>query len=60
MRLFQWVIAFLRGEEGPTAVEYAVMLCMLLMVIFYHRHAPGTITNQTFNHPTLTSSMGDR
>jgi len=45
-------------EDGPTAVEYAVMLALLLMVIFVTVVALGTTTNQTFNHPTLTSAMG--
>ena len=49
---------FLNNEDGPTAVEYAVMLALLIMVCFVTVVALGTITNQTFNHPTLTSSMG--
>jgi pilus assembly protein Flp/PilA len=58
MRLLHLAAAFLKGQEGPTAVEYAVMLALLIMVCFVTVTALGTITNQTFNHPTLTSSMG--
>ncbi|ADB15041.1 Flp/Fap pilin component [Pirellula staleyi DSM 6068] len=28
----QWISNFLREEDGPTAVEYAVMLAMIIMV----------------------------
>ena len=48
---------FLAAEDGPTAVEYAVMLALLILVCFVTVVALGTITNSTFNHPTLTSSM---
>jgi pilus assembly protein Flp/PilA len=54
---YSTVVGFVNGEEGPTAVEYAVMLALLIMVCFVTVVALGTITNQTFNHPTLTSSM---
>ena len=30
----QWVWRFLREEDGPTAVEYAVMLALILMICF--------------------------
>lgn len=29
-----WIVAFLRDEEGPTAVEYAVMLALVITVCF--------------------------
>ena len=47
-----------RQEDGPTAVEYAVMLALILVVIFVAVIALGTTTNRTFNHPTLSSAMG--
>jgi len=30
--VFQRVLRFLASEDGPTAVEYAVMLAMIIMV----------------------------
>lgn len=29
-----WVLRFLREEDGPTAVEYAVMLALIITVCF--------------------------
>ncbi len=31
--MFRQIIRFLRDESGPTAVEYAVMLAMILMAV---------------------------
>jgi pilus assembly protein Flp/PilA len=39
---------FLRGEEGPTAVEYAVMLALIIVVCMAAVTALGTNTNATF------------
>jgi len=52
------VTRFVMAEDGPTAVEYAVMLALLIMVCFVTVVSLGTTTNKTFNHPALTSSMG--
>ena len=27
----QWIVEFLKREDGPTAVEYAVMLAMIIV-----------------------------
>jgi pilus assembly protein Flp/PilA len=32
MNSIQWVKRFLREEDGPTAVEYAVMLALFVLV----------------------------
>lgn len=32
MRLYSRFVAFLHDEQGPTAVEYAVMLALLIVV----------------------------
>ena len=29
-KLSKFVVAFVKGEDGPTAVEYAVMLAMII------------------------------
>lgn len=38
---------FLRRENGPMAVEYAVMLALVIMVCLVVIKALGTKTNQT-------------
>jgi pilus assembly protein Flp/PilA len=42
------VVAFLKAEDGPTAVEYAVMLALIIVVCLVAITALGTNTNQTF------------
>ena len=39
---------FLRREDGPTAVEYAVMLALIIVVCLVAITALGTNANQTF------------
>ena len=43
------VIRFLKVEDGPTAVEYAVMLALIIVVCLAAITAIGTNTNQTFS-----------
>jgi pilus assembly protein Flp/PilA len=39
---------FLVSEDGPTAVEYAVMLALIIVVCLTAIQAIGTNTNTTF------------
>jgi pilus assembly protein Flp/PilA len=39
---------FLRNEDGPTAVEYAVMLAMIIVVCIGAITTLGSKTNTTF------------
>jgi pilus assembly protein Flp/PilA len=39
---------FLVSEDGPTAVEYAVMLALIIVVCLTAIQAVGTNTNATF------------
>jgi pilus assembly protein Flp/PilA len=48
-KLQQWVVDFLKNEEGPTAVEYAVMLALIIVVCLTAITAIGTNTSQTFS-----------
>ena len=49
MNLFaQKVQRFLTSEDGPTAVEYAVMLALIVIVCLTAIRAIGTNANQTF------------
>jgi pilus assembly protein Flp/PilA len=40
---------FLASEDGPTAVEYAVMLALIVIVCLTAIQAIGTNANTTFN-----------
>jgi len=40
---------FLASEDGPTAVEYAVMLALIVIVCLAAIQAIGTNANTTFN-----------
>ena len=40
---------FLKSEDGPTAVEYAVMLALIIVVCLTAISAIGTNASSTFN-----------
>ena len=42
------VVNFLKREDGPTAVEYAVMLALIIVVCITAITALGTNANKTF------------
>ena len=46
---------FLRGDEGPTAVEYAVMLALILMVVIAAVALVGLNTKGLWN--TIVSQL---
>jgi pilus assembly protein Flp/PilA len=41
---------FLASEDGPTAVEYAVMLALIIIVCLTAINAVGTNAKATFNN----------
>jgi pilus assembly protein Flp/PilA len=43
------VTNFLRNEDGPTAVEYAVMLALIIVVCIAAISLLGSNANNTFN-----------
>ena len=51
---------FLASEDGPTAVEYAVMLALIVIVCLVSIQAIGTNANATFNSiaDTLAQTSG--
>jgi pilus assembly protein Flp/PilA len=50
MRCFvQSVVSFLKKEDGPTAVEYAVMLALIIVVCIAAITTLGSNANQTFS-----------
>jgi pilus assembly protein Flp/PilA len=46
--LTQAVVNFLKREDGPTAVEYAVMLALIIVVCITAITALGSNANKTF------------
>ena len=42
------VVQFLKAEDGPTAVEYAVMLALIVVVCITAITTLGTNANKTF------------
>ena len=50
MRKFtQHLVNFLKNEDGPTAVEYAVMLALIIVVCIGTVTTLGGNANKTFN-----------
>ena len=48
MSLSQKILAFLHEEDGPTAVEYAVMLALIIIVCLATITAVGNNANARF------------
>ncbi len=51
---------FLRDEDGPTAVEYAVMLALIIVVCITAITALGTNANSTFANVALNAAAGNK
>jgi pilus assembly protein Flp/PilA len=51
------IVKFLRREDGPTAVEYAVMLAMIIVVCYVAIIVLGQNTNQLYNEPKLQKAL---
>ncbi len=57
MRKFMEKVSnFLKREDGPTAVEYAVMLALIIVVCITAITALGTNANKTFT--TVGTTIG--
>jgi pilus assembly protein Flp/PilA len=56
----RFIINFLISEDGPTAVEYAVMLAMIVMACIASIRLLGTGTSASFNDSSnqITAAMG--
>jgi len=50
------VVEFLKREDGPTAVEYAVMLALIIVVCIAAITTLGSNANKTFSN--VGSSIG--
>jgi len=47
-KLAQFAVDFLKREDGPTAVEYAVMLALIIVVCIAAISVLGSNANSTF------------
>ena len=56
MNFAKKVLRFLTSEDGPTAVEYAVMLALIVIVCLSAISAIGENANDTFNE--VANSIG--
>ena len=59
-KLGRFVVDFLKHEDGPTAVEYAVMLALIIVVCIAAISALGSNASATFNSvgTTIAGSGG--
>jgi pilus assembly protein Flp/PilA len=51
------VANFLRNEDGPTAVEYAVMLALIIVVCIAAVRVLGTNASGTFSNVALNGAI---
>ena len=49
-RVVAQIVKFMKAEDGPTAVEYAVMLALIIVVCITAITTLGTTTNSTFSY----------
>ena len=46
----RYLIRFLRQEDGPTAVEYAVLLALIVVVCIASIHSMANATGDSFDN----------
>jgi pilus assembly protein Flp/PilA len=51
-------VRFVRSEDGPTAVEYAVMLALIIVVCIAAIGLLGTNASKTFSNVALNAAAG--
>ena len=54
------LVDFLKREDGPTAVEYAVMLALIIVVCIAAITTLGSNANGTFNNVALNTAAGNK
>jgi pilus assembly protein Flp/PilA len=52
----RFAVTFLKAEDGPTAVEYAVMLALILVVCISAITTLGSNMNGTFSNVALNTA----
>ena len=53
----QHLVNFVKAEDGPTAVEYAVMLALIIVVCITAITALGSNANKTFSNVALNTAV---
>src|ERR1041384_3764770 len=56
-KLYEAVVRFIEREDGPTAVEYAVMLALIIVVCLGAITVLGQNANSTFNNVALNTAV---
>lgn len=54
--VIQNAVRFLKQEDGPTAVEYAVMLALIIVVCIAAITTLGSNANKTFDNVSLNTA----
>ena len=57
---FAKLAEFLRAEDGPTAVEYAVMLALIIVVCITAITALGNNASSTFSNVALNTAAASK
>jgi pilus assembly protein Flp/PilA len=55
-QLIRHVVQFLKREDGPTAVEYAIMVALIIVVCIGAVTALGRDSKGTFNYVSSKTS----
>ena len=56
-KLTRRIGSFLKNEDGPTAVEYAVMLALIIVVCIAAITSLGTNANKVFSNVALNTAV---
>jgi pilus assembly protein Flp/PilA len=51
-------VRFLQDDEGPTAVEYAVLLALIILVCFVAVQSLGTAASKSFDSVVSGGGFG--
>ena len=57
IKCVRWVEQFLKSEDGPTAVEYAVMLALIVVVCIASITLLGNNANGVFSNVALNTAV---
>ena len=57
-KAWERMVRFMRAEDGPTAVEYAVMLALIIVVCLVAITSLGTNANKSFSNVALNIAVG--
>ena len=54
----EFLVDFIKGEDGPTAVEYAVMLALIIVVCIAAISTLGSNAKNTFSNTSNAVNLG--